>query len=85
MGAWGTGVFENDDALDFLYELQDSEPNELMREVLSKSLLLDYLEAGDGERIIVCCALIDTIIHGTNYGPYSEEFHERVQQNKFFN
>ena len=34
MGAWGAGVFENDDAMDFVFELSEAEGWKLVRKTL---------------------------------------------------
>lgn len=45
MGAWGTGLLDNDDAADLLLELEDASPEE--RPELLRGRLAD-LAAGDG-------------------------------------
>jgi len=43
MGAWGTGSFENDEALDWVAELEESRGLKLV-----KAALRDVVDAGDG-------------------------------------
>jgi hypothetical protein len=43
MGAWGTGSFENDDALDWVAELEESRGTKLV-----KKALREVMDAGDG-------------------------------------
>ena len=50
MGATGAGVFENDDAMDFLADLQDTEAQEKRRRVEAGSG-----ESGHGSREGVTC------------------------------
>lgn len=47
MGAWDIGVFDNDDASDWLYELEDSSDTEVLAVALNNISLVDddYLEA----------------------------------------
>ena len=47
MGAWGHGAFENDDASDWLYELEDDSDGHVLMEALDVSGE-DYLEAPEG-------------------------------------
>ena len=51
MGAWGVGCFENDDALDWVATLIESDDMELISEAFAQLLASsgDYLEAPD------CC------------------------------
>ena len=44
MGAWGTGSFENDDALDWAFELDGAEDHELLRAAFEAVLDEDYPE-----------------------------------------
>lgn len=47
MGAWGYGSFENDDALDWLAELEDvSQLEEALDAVITNGG--EYIETGDG-------------------------------------
>ncbi|MBP3965508.1 DUF4259 domain-containing protein [Paenibacillus lignilyticus] len=44
MGAWGTGIFENDDVLDWKAELLDSEGLEMIAETLETVMDEEYIE-----------------------------------------
>jgi hypothetical protein len=60
MGAWGTGPFENDDALDFTSELQ-SDGASSIRAALEAVALLEreaYLEAPDSSRAIAAAEVL---------------------------
>jgi hypothetical protein len=52
MGAWGSGPFENDDALDWVWELQESKGTKLLGAVIAKVNKAiaagKYLEAPEG-------------------------------------
>ena len=50
MGAWATGSFDNDDALDWVWELKEAEDTSILQGAFSQVTdAEDYLEAGD------CC------------------------------
>ena len=75
MGAWGTGVFDDDTACDIIGEAID---DELPAEVLVKKAINvpedDYLESDDGLEIIVAGAVVDALINGTSYTCMVEGF-----------
>lgn len=54
MGAWGTGSFENDDALDWVFELEKARNFQVLADAFQTVLDLknDYLEAPE------CCIAI---------------------------
>jgi hypothetical protein len=62
MGAWGTGIFENDGSGDFLAELDHTAPAD--REVFLRESLLaaadaeDYLEVDEGQAAIAAAAVL---------------------------
>ena len=45
MGAWGIGNFENDDAADWVYDLEKAEGTELLSKSLQEAVKDGYLEA----------------------------------------
>ncbi|MGR6542574.1 DUF4259 domain-containing protein [Paenibacillus tundrae] len=45
MGAWGTGIFENDDVLDWKADLFDSDDIELIEETIEEVLEEEYIES----------------------------------------
>nr|WP_254696248.1 DUF4259 domain-containing protein [Lysobacter enzymogenes] len=47
MGAWGVGTFENDDALDWLGDLTDTDDSAAVRALLAQALASDCLDAPD--------------------------------------
>lgn len=53
MGAWGAGVFENDDAMDFVFELSESDGWKLVRRTLRQCLDEGYTDAAQA-----ACALV---------------------------
>ncbi|MDP9395197.1 MAG: DUF4259 domain-containing protein [Actinomycetota bacterium] len=62
MGAWGTGPFENDDAMDFVGDLSDapaSETDRLLRSALAAAVDTDdYLEAPQACTAIAAAAIV---------------------------
>jgi hypothetical protein len=49
MGAWGTGNFENDGALDWVYDLVESNDLTLILNMIHKIIEEEYIESDDGE------------------------------------
>ncbi|OPG98904.1 hypothetical protein B2I21_11390 [Chryseobacterium mucoviscidosis] len=45
MGAWGTGIFENDDILDWKLDLFDTYDMELIEETIEEVLEEEYIES----------------------------------------
>lgn len=45
MGAWGTGSFENDTALDWCYNLEDSSDTKILWDAIEAVLQEEYLDA----------------------------------------
>lgn len=61
MSAWGTGPFENDDAIDLVNEVAESEPDairELLTDVLEIPDEDEDLDEVDGYEIYAACALL---------------------------
>ena len=61
MSAWGTGPFENDDALDLVGEINDSEPDavaELLTDILSVPNTDEELDEVEGTEAYAAAALL---------------------------
>lgn len=61
MGAWGTGPFENDDALDLVGEINDSEPDavgELLTDILDVPDPDEEMDEVDGTEAYAVAALL---------------------------
>ena len=63
MGAWGTAVFDNDDAADFANEIEDAGSFAEMRELLDRALSTvinsdEFLDNGDASTGAAAAALI---------------------------
>lgn len=69
MGAWGTGVFENDGAGDLLAELRHAEPERraaVVREALRFAVeATDYLEVIEGQAAVAAAAVVAAGRNGT--------------------
>lgn len=80
MGAWGTGVFDNDGAGDLLGDLRDAEPGQrvdLAREALQLAVdTTDYLEVTEGEAAVAAAAVIAAARsgQGSSYSDGTERF-----------
>lgn len=63
MGAWGVGTFDNDDAGDWLYDLEET--NDLS--LIDQSLTLedDYIEAPDGCNALAAAEIIAALMGKT--------------------
>jgi hypothetical protein len=83
MGAWGTGIFDDDTAMDFLNELTDSkEPLKIMKRALEDARAVGYLEYDAGQSALVTAAIIDAISNGTQHAVGVEELDAFVVQHK---
>lgn len=65
MGAWGYGVFENDIACDWVYELLDSaDPVAFLGDALNPEGMATYLEVDSGTNILAASETIRAITTG---------------------
>ena len=62
MGAWGTGSFENDDALDFLAGLDEEEDADAVIETLEAAVEADYLEAPDASAAVAAAEVVAAML-----------------------
>ena len=61
-GGWGTGAFENDDALDYVLELQEYDAYEMLQSSLGEDCSSsDYIDAMVGARAIASAEIIAAI------------------------
>lgn len=62
MGAWGVSPFDNDEALDFVGDLEDADPQErakLVREVMRNVVTnRDYIESSDMSAALAAAAMV---------------------------
>ncbi|MBL7946183.1 MAG: DUF4259 domain-containing protein [Flavobacteriales bacterium] len=73
MGAWDTGIFDDDTAIDVLASLSLADPLEQMNEWFANVADSDYVEYTDGQCILVSGAIIDAALNGTMYRCDDEE------------
>lgn len=65
MGAWDTGIFDDDTALDVLLSLSIADPIEQIEEWYGTVEGSDYLEYTDCQCLLVSGAVIDAALNGT--------------------
>jgi hypothetical protein len=59
MGAWGSGPFENDDACDWVYELEESHDlTACLSTLMSVRTTTDYLELDGGAQAIAAAEVV---------------------------
>ncbi len=73
MGAWDTGIFDDDTAYDVLASLGLADPMEQINEWYANVEDSDYLEYTDGQCVLVSGAVIDAALNGTVYRCDDEE------------
>lgn len=83
MGAWGINTFENDDAADWLYDLEESDDLSVIEETL-KNAGSEYLEATEGCEILAASEIILTLM-GNKRKNLPENAKEWVSNNKSLN
>lgn len=70
MGVWGHRYYDNDAALDFMIEVEESDqPKEALRRAIESALAADDLKAEEGRRAIVAATYIDRQVNGTTFTP----------------
>lgn len=85
MGAWGTGIFDNDTACDWAYELEEVEDLSLIEQTLDRVLDTgsEYLEAPEAEEALAAADVIARL--QGNWGTrnsYTEEVDTWVERTK---
>jgi hypothetical protein len=76
MGTWGVGTFDNDDAVDWLAELQATDDEAVLQAALEAADDgEDYLEAPEGARILCACELVAASI-----GQAASDLPEKVRE-----
>ena len=60
MGAWGTGIFDNDTACDWAYDLKETSDLSLIESSLDKVLNIggDYLDASEAEEALAAAEAV---------------------------
>ena len=81
MGAWGYGIYDNDDAADWAHDLADGGLATL-RQALSDSSSVDYLESPKGSAMIAAADVVARLKSGGGeQSPYAEAVVESVLAN----
>lgn len=68
MGAWGLGTFENDDALDWVYELEASTGSSVLNASLAAVDGADYLEAPEACAALAAAEVVAALIGTPSQG-----------------
>ncbi len=69
MGSWGSGPFDNDDAGDWAWEVQEAPDLEVVRQALATAVAnSDYLEVPDGNVAVAAAAVVAASLDGSREG-----------------
>lgn len=81
MGAWGTGLFENDDALDFAGDVVERGGLALVENVLVELLDMgdEYIEAPEAEQALVAAEIVAALA-GRPAAEYPDELAEWLDE-----
>jgi hypothetical protein len=82
MGAWGTGIFDDDTAYDFADEIK-ADPRSFFCTSFSNAIEADYLEYDACHAVTVSAAYIDNLLNGTTYRTDSHEEADESNVNRF--
>ncbi|WP_026472193.1 DUF4259 domain-containing protein [Alkanindiges illinoisensis] len=80
MGAWGTGIFEDDTALDAMEEAIDSTAVDFLQQVILTEDDEEYLEYDRAHQIIIAGVILDYLLNGTVYDHNDEAFEQWLEQ-----
>ena len=68
MGAWSYGVFDDDSSYDVMAELETSNNIcEYLEKSFNNALSIDYVGFDEGISVLVCAAVMDSILNNTVY------------------
>ncbi|MBS0394800.1 MAG: DUF4259 domain-containing protein [Proteobacteria bacterium] len=83
MGAWGSGLFDDDTALDAVDELVAADaPAPFLRGALEAAVRATYLEYAEAQRCIASAAAIDILVNGTSYGDGLDELYDWAKRHE---
>lgn len=80
MGAWGTGIFDDDTALDAIEEAIDSTAADFLQQALLTDDDEEYLEYDRAHQIIIAGVILDFLLNGTVYDHNDETFEQWLAQ-----
>lgn len=86
MGAWSHEPFGNDDALDWVYQLENVKDESVLARVFNRAIENqdDYLEADDGFVIVAAAEVVAKLLgKGTQQDGYTEQVDEWVKSVDF--
>jgi len=72
MGAWDSGIFDDDTAYDFFDEIE-ANPKEFFKSSFEEAIKSDYVEYDVCHMVTVSAACIDNLLNGTYYRNDNEE------------
>src|SRR3569623_2693790 len=85
MGAWGSGAFDNDDAVDWLEELEESADTSVIADTLDRVVSFeDYLEAPDANHGVAAAEVV-AALRGQPPAEFDEMAEEWVKANRSLN
>jgi hypothetical protein len=68
MGAWGPGYFEDDEALDFMADVEEaSHPKQVLTTAFDAAINASYLDPNAGTAVIVAATYVDRQLNGTRF------------------
>lgn len=74
MGTWGTNYFENDAALDYMGDIEETDdPVDMIEDIFDETLQAGYLDADTGTAAIVAAAYVDRQLNGTRYSTSDDD------------
>ena len=69
MGAWGSGPFENDDAADWAWELEEAQDDGVLRAALEAAIReRGYLDIREGANAVAAAAVTASALEGDHAG-----------------
>ncbi len=85
MGAWDTGIFDDDSAYDAIEELKNSDLMEYFKSAFNHSIDCEYLEYDECFQTIVSVASMDMMLNGTAYRLDDKSFLEFIKKQSSLN
>lgn len=83
MGAWGTGIYENDEALDFIEQLKEStDAYDLMKDKLQEASATDYMEVDVGNAVLVVVDIVCNVLNHSIAEIENEDLQDWLETNR---
>lgn len=82
MGAWDTGIFDDDTAYEFTTEIV-ADAKTFFKNAFQKAIEADYLEHDDCHAITVSAAYMDNLLNGTTYRTDNKDENDLSNVNNF--